>query len=121
VKNKKYNEIMRDLREDNDFTQTDIAKIIGTTQQHYSKYETGEYEIPLRALIILANHYDVSLDYLAGRTDCANGIGGLDKEVVKGYSVGRLITDLFSLSGNGRKYVVECIGLQKLKADAERK
>ena len=109
-------EIIRELREDKDLKQIDIANVIGTSQQHYSKYETGEYDIPLRALILLADYYNVSLDFLTGRTECVQGIDGLKKNIVTDYSVGKLASDVLSLDEAGRRYVVECVGLQKLKA-----
>ncbi|MBQ7779458.1 MAG: helix-turn-helix transcriptional regulator [Clostridia bacterium] len=59
-----------ELREDNDLRQQDIAELLGTTQQVYSRYEKGINEIPLRHLITLARHYKVSVDYLVGETDC---------------------------------------------------
>lgn len=60
---------IKDLREDNDLTQKQVAKILMCDQSLYSKYERGEREIPLRLLVILAEHYNVSLDYLVGRTN----------------------------------------------------
>ncbi len=60
---------IRDLREDHDLTQTQIAKIIGMSQTGYSKYETGENDIPTSILIKLSNHYGVSIDYLLGQTE----------------------------------------------------
>lgn len=60
---------IRDLREDADITQGDIAKYLRTTAQYYGKYEKGEREIPLARAIELADYYSVSLDYLAGRTN----------------------------------------------------
>lgn len=60
---------IRDLREDADKTQTDIAEYLGTTAQYYGKYEKGEREIPFTRAIELADYYSVSLDYLAGRTN----------------------------------------------------
>ena len=57
------------MREDNDLTQVQVAKILMCDQSLYSKYEWGEREIPLRLLIVLAEYYNVSLDYLVGRTD----------------------------------------------------
>ncbi len=62
-------ERMRDMREDNDLTQKKIAEYLMCGQSLYSKYERGEREIPLSLLIKLADYYDVSLDYLVGRTD----------------------------------------------------
>ncbi len=63
---------IRDLREDADKTQTDIAKYLGTTAQYYGKYENGEREIPFARAIKLADYYGVSLDYLADRTSAKN-------------------------------------------------
>jgi len=64
----KYNRI-RDMREDRDMNQTQIAKILGMSQTGYSKYETGENDIPTAILIKLARFYDTSIDYLLGETD----------------------------------------------------
>lgn len=60
---------IKDLREDADKTQVEIARILDTTAQYYGKYEKGEREIPFSRAIKLANYYNVSLDYLAGRTN----------------------------------------------------
>ena len=60
---------IRDLREDNDLTQSEIAKILGCTQQTYSRYETGEITIDINSLIKLAKFYNTSLDYLVGLTN----------------------------------------------------
>ena len=60
---------IRDLREDNDKTQIEIAKLLGMKYQQYARYENGEREIPLHHLITLAKFYNVSLDYLAGLID----------------------------------------------------
>ena len=60
---------IKDLREDNDLTQKEIAKILMCDQSLYSKYERGEREIPLNLLIILADYYNTNLDYLVYRTN----------------------------------------------------
>ena len=60
---------LRDLREDNDLSQKELAKIIGMSQTGYSKYETGENDIPTGILIALARFYNVSIDYLLGETN----------------------------------------------------
>ena len=60
---------IRDLREDQDMTQRQIADILGMSQTGYSKYETGENDIPTAILIKLADYYKTSVDYLLGRTD----------------------------------------------------
>lgn len=63
---KSYYEIIRELREDSDLTQQQIADVLGTTQQVYSRYEKGINELPLRHLITLCKFYNVSSDYILG-------------------------------------------------------
>ena len=60
---------IRDMREDRDLTQTAVAKMLGMSQTGYSKYETGENDIPTQVLIKLARFYQTSVDYLLGETD----------------------------------------------------
>lgn len=60
---------IRDLREDNDKTQRDIAQLLNMQLTVYQRYERGEREIPLWAAIKLADYYKVTLDYLVGRTE----------------------------------------------------
>ncbi len=60
---------IRDLREDHDLTQSQLAKILGMSQTGYSKYETGENDIPTQILIKLARYYNTSIDYLLGETN----------------------------------------------------
>lgn len=67
-----YIQRLRDLREDNDLKQSDIASLLQTTQPQYSRYENGDREIPIRHLITLADFYQVSTDYILGRTDRKN-------------------------------------------------
>ena len=57
---------LRDLREDRDMTQAQVASLLGIDQRVYSNYETGKREIPLRHLIVLADYYHVTEDYLRG-------------------------------------------------------
>ena len=59
-------ERIRELREDNDKTQSEIALLLNVGQKTYSDYETRKIRIPLESVIILAKYYNVSLDYLAG-------------------------------------------------------
>lgn len=60
---------IRELREDRDLTQKKLAEILGMSQTGYSKYETGENDIPTQILIKLADIYDTSIDYILGRTN----------------------------------------------------
>jgi transcriptional regulator with XRE-family HTH domain len=64
----KMNLRIRDLREDNDRKQTEVARYLMCDQSLYSKYERGERPLPLELAIKLADYYGVSLDYLVGRT-----------------------------------------------------
>ena len=81
----------------------------------HSKYETGEYELPLRHFITLAEHYGISADYLIGR--CAYE----EKKplemiyVTRDCSCEKLVQDILSLSGHERQSVVEYVELQKLR------
>ena len=60
---------IRDLREDRDLNQTQVASVLGMSQTGYSKYETGENDIPTAILIKLARFYNTSIDYLLGETN----------------------------------------------------
>ena len=60
---------IRNLREDNDLTQQEVAVILETSQTMYARYEGGANEMPIRHLLKLAKYYDVSTDYLLGLTD----------------------------------------------------
>ncbi|MBO5953080.1 MAG: helix-turn-helix transcriptional regulator [Oscillospiraceae bacterium] len=64
-----YYQRLRDLREDRDMTQAEIAAVLKTTRQQYALYEMGDREIPFHHAITLAKLYCVSLDYIAGRTN----------------------------------------------------
>ena len=60
---------IKDLREDNDKYQKDIAKLLGISQQYYSEYENGKRTIPIQHLITLAKFYGTSIDYIVGLSD----------------------------------------------------
>ena len=60
---------IRDLREDKDLNQTEVAKMLGMSQTGYSKYETGENDIPTQVLIKLSKLYHASIDYMLGMSD----------------------------------------------------
>ena len=61
-----YTEILRELREDSDLTQAQVAAVLGTTQQVYARYEKGINELPMRHLRALCLLYGVSADYILG-------------------------------------------------------
>lgn len=64
-----YYKRLRDLRDDADLTQKQVAELLGINQRVYSNYETGKREIPSHFLILLADYYHVTVDYILGRTD----------------------------------------------------
>ena len=64
-----YENRLRDLREDKDLKQKDLAKVLQVHQTTYSDYELDKLNVPIRTLHILADFYQVSVDYLLGRTD----------------------------------------------------
>ena len=63
---------IKDLREDNDKFQKDIAQLLGISQQYYSEYEKGNRTIPINHLITLAKYYNTSSDYIVGLSDESN-------------------------------------------------
>lgn len=67
--NMDYIQRMRNLREDNDKTQQQIADYLGTSQTMYARYERGANELPIHHLISLCRYYNVSADYLLGLSD----------------------------------------------------
>ena len=64
-----YQKRIRDLREDHDLTQQQVAAILGTSQTMYARYERGANELPIRHLLKLADYYHVSTDYILGRSN----------------------------------------------------
>lgn len=80
---------LRDLREDMDLTQRDIAQVLKDSQQHYQLYESGKREPPFNMIILLAKFYGVSIDYIAGLTNSKGGlhkISSEEKELLNKYN-----------------------------------
>ena len=71
-----YQKRIRDLREDADKTQTEIAQMLGTSQTMYARYERGANELPIRHLIRLCEYYHVSSDYFLGLSQNKKGPAG---------------------------------------------
>ena len=67
---------LKDLREDHDLKQVDVAKVLNISQQYYQCYESGKNEIPLRHCITLAKYYNVSVDYIVGLTSVPYALNG---------------------------------------------
>lgn len=105
-------EILRELREDMDMKQADVAALLGTSQQYYSKYETGKHEMPIHYFVVLADFYGVSVDYLLGRTACRIRLEDYQKPIVAGYTADRMLADVLTLDNKGRQGVRDYIELQ---------
>lgn len=89
----KYYQRLRDVREDHDLTQAEVASILGMLQTNYSRYERGVLELPMHHFTTLARLYNVSLDYLAGLSSIPKTLDG------RPYSVNKNIT--ITQIGNG--------------------
>ncbi len=79
-----YFQRLRDLREDKDLRQEDVAEILGISQTVYSRYERGFQTIPVVHLLKLADFYQVSTDYILGRTNAANPIPSSNSVKMRG-------------------------------------
>lgn len=100
---KNTQEILRELREDNNYSQKDIAKHLGITQQTYSNYELGLREIPIHHIITLSHFYQVSTDYLLGINNCYAGNTDLSQKYLEGISLHDFIYDVQQLNQQQRK------------------
>lgn len=94
---------LRDLKEDNDIKQSDVAKIINMSEKQYARYERGETDVPLQVAIKLSEYYNVSIDYIAGRTNDKRGLtrselSDEETELIKKYR---------SLSESGKGKIIE--------------
>ena len=112
---KSTKQLLRDLREDADLKQSEVAELIGTTQQQYSKYENGESELPVRVLLILADRYNVSTDYLLSRTELRGLSENLNKCFCDDISAGAFLSESLALDTSGRRAVADYVYLQHLK------
>ena len=78
-----YMRRLRDLREDHDKTQQEIADYLGTSQTMYARYERGANELPIRHLIALCKYYNVSSDYILGLSIQNTNTKKITKKLVK--------------------------------------
>jgi transcriptional regulator with XRE-family HTH domain len=118
---KKYFDIIRGLREDSDLKQPAIAKLIGVSQQQYSKYEMGTVEPSLSTLKLLADYYGVSTDYLLGRTSRKESVVGTGEMITSQYSAGEVISEVAMLTPENRSMVVEFILFLKMRESTQKR
>lgn len=111
-------DIIRGLREDADLDQAEVARNLGISQQTYSSYERGKYELPTRHLLPLARFYGVNVEYLLGATDYRPSLESLGKPFTSETTVAGLISSLVSLDRDGRKAAVEYIRFLEAKRTA---
>lgn len=104
---KPLNVLIREIREDRDLTQTQVAKALGIAQQYYSKYETGEYELPIRHLVGLAKFYNLNTDYILGLTHYHYSIDKLKEPFLNDITISKLLSEAIALNSDGRKALME--------------
>ena len=116
-------ELIRDLRIDHDLSQADVAEILGTSQQHYSKYETGTIDLPLRHFTVLLDYYRVSADYLLGRNTSRKECSMDEKsmQLTKDYTGARFLQELSTLDKSSQKAMVEFLEFQKYRQEQNKK
>ena len=102
-------ERLSELRLDNQEEQKDVAALLHLTAASISNYENGRHLPTADSLVILANHYDVTTDYLMGRTDCRLSISVLNTMFVKQITYGKLIEKLVELPPSKRTILCELI------------
>ena len=110
-------DLLRDLRVDHDLTQADVASLLGISQQHYSLYENGIYDLPLRHFVVLVDHYNISADYFLGRCSLQDKTGTDTIYVTKAYTASQLLSDTLSLDKTGREMLVQYIAFLKYRQE----
>ena len=121
-------ERLRLLREKNGKTQEDISKVIGTTQQIYSRYETNKTELPVRHLLNLSSYYNVSTDYLLGRIDYPKIAPEFSNSLIQNVTIGDFVCSIDSLNRKSNRLLVDYVNYltymentEKLKKDDKTK
>lgn len=112
---KPVNIIIREIREDHDLTQAQVAKALGLAQSYYSKYELGEYELPIRHLIRLSEFYHLNADYLLGLTQYQPPLDKLNEAFLPSVSLSRLLSDITLLDADERRSLLDFLGYLKHK------
>lgn len=121
-------ERLRLLREKNGKTQEDISKVIGTTQQIYSRYETNKTELPVRHLLNLSSYYNVSTDYLLGRIDYPKIAPEFSNSLIQNVTIGDFVCRIDSFNSKSKRLPVDYVNYltymentEKLKKDDKTK
>jgi len=115
-----YKQNLKSLRQDHAMTQAEVAQLIGTTQQQYSRYEKGSSEIPTRVLATLAEHFGLTTDYLLGISYSRDGADMQNEALTSDHTIGLLISNVLALSEEGRAEIMKYIDLHLLKESFEK-
>lgn len=102
-------EKLRNLREAKGWTQTEIANILETTQQIYSNYELGKFELPIRHLATLADVYGVSTDYLLGRTYDQRFYPEYSHSFIQQVTIGDFVCKIISFDAKSKSQLVDYV------------
>lgn len=106
---KELRQLIRDLREDHDLTQREIASYLGVSQQTYSNYENGIREIPTNIVVALAKYYQVSTDYLLNSGSGYLGNTNLDSTYLEDTTLHDVMYDIQGLGEDARKELLRFI------------
>lgn len=106
---KELRQLIRDLREDHDLTQREVAAYLGVSQQTYSNYENGVREIPTNTVVALAKFYQVSTDYLLNSGSVYLGNTSLDSAYLENTTLHDVMYNIQSLNDDARKELLRFI------------
>lgn len=106
---KELRQLIRDLREDHDLTQREVAAYLGVSQQTYSNYENGVREIPTNTVVALAKFYQVSTDYLLNSGSIYLGSTSLDSAYLEDTTLHDVMYDIQNLNEDARKELLRFI------------
>ncbi len=106
---KELRQLIRDLREDHDLTQREVAAYLGVSQQTYSNYENGVREIPTNTVVALAKFYQVSTDYLLNSGSVYLGNTSLDSAYLENTTLHDVMYDIQNLNEDARKELLRFI------------
>jgi len=112
---KEIHTVIRNLREDHDNTQAEIATFLGISQQYYSQYERGSYEIPVRHLISIADLYGASMDYVTGLSSFEKRVEDAEQPFTAETTVGDFMSSVLKLDLQARVAVKEFVEFQLSK------
>lgn len=112
---------IRNLREDAKKTQTEVAQILGTTQQLYSNYELGKCDIPVRYLLGLADYYGISTDYLLGRISYPKIPPQFSESLIQTVTIGDFVCKVTSFNSKSKSQLIEYVNYLTYLESAKKK